>query len=517
VLVTGLAGTTLTWVRAAEAIAGVQAASAHGIGATLTAIVTAASLNALTASVGRSVKDFGARGDGVTDDTLAIQAAIDVAEAEGGGVVYFPPGVYVVGGALQDTGRSNAQLLLPRRDYVDTEQITIVLRGATPPPAIMSVIGDTPLPDGHSIIKGTLNVASGTSPALLGSHGPVGTYNEFTNILVRIENLSFRMPPNPQLTALDLSHVAAVDVDRVVVDGGSYFVGGLAEPTTATSFGIRFPGTSNGAHTRVGTVDVIGFYNGYEIAEHTNGQQVAAWGCKQALVFVATNHASHFDRVNVHHCERVLVFTGGRHQFDIDQLNIEHASAGWWVTDFDIDDAGNFGYGRGSWNVVLAGIGHSSVFTTNGGANQFWVELGQSYAATPYIAWTPALLSAGGTNPTLGVGSTRAGRYFQNGKHVSGYGAITFGTSGESAGTLNYVITVPVTPRTPVSNDMNVVGHGQIFDASAGAMRVIIVTHSSPSAFAMRIADGSTSVSATSPWVWAANDVLMFKLDYEAA
>lgn len=39
-----------------------------------------------------SVKDYGATGDGVTDDTAAIQAAID----SGAGVVYLPEGEYVV-------------------------------------------------------------------------------------------------------------------------------------------------------------------------------------------------------------------------------------------------------------------------------------------------------------------------------------------------------------------------------------------------------------------------------------
>lgn len=43
-----------------------------------------------------NVKDFGARGDGVTDDTAAIQAALDAVAAKGGGRLELPPGTYVV-------------------------------------------------------------------------------------------------------------------------------------------------------------------------------------------------------------------------------------------------------------------------------------------------------------------------------------------------------------------------------------------------------------------------------------
>src|ERR1700680_3010197 len=49
-----------------------------------------------------NVKDYGAKGDGVTDDTLAIQTAIsqNLTEISNDHIIYFPNGTYLVSNRL---------------------------------------------------------------------------------------------------------------------------------------------------------------------------------------------------------------------------------------------------------------------------------------------------------------------------------------------------------------------------------------------------------------------------------
>ena len=62
-----------------------------------------------------NVQNFGAKGDGITDDTAAIQSAIDAAAAAGGGQVYMPTGTYIVSGGEEP---SDGCLMLKSNVYL---------------------------------------------------------------------------------------------------------------------------------------------------------------------------------------------------------------------------------------------------------------------------------------------------------------------------------------------------------------------------------------------------------------
>ncbi|MEO8110198.1 MAG: glycosyl hydrolase family 28-related protein, partial [Ginsengibacter sp.] len=65
----------------------------------LSVVVTTISINvhAQTQKVFYNAKYFGAKGDGATSDTKAINKAIEDASASGGGTIYFPAGNYLSG------------------------------------------------------------------------------------------------------------------------------------------------------------------------------------------------------------------------------------------------------------------------------------------------------------------------------------------------------------------------------------------------------------------------------------
>jgi hypothetical protein len=356
------------------------------------------------------VTDFGAAVDGDgsgggTDDTTAVQNALDEAGALGGAkIISSRLGICNIAGALQATGTSNAQLLLPAVDYGDSETVPIVIEGGLPPGSVVAVGSTTPPPVHQLVFQSFLT--SGEGGALLGGQGPVGTSESFTNVDLYLRKATFRMPSNPVLTALNLLKVACADLDNVIVDAGSYSVPSISVPTTSTSYGIKLPDLDNGAHTRLGRVDVVGFYNGLLYNEHTLGEYVAAWACKIAHTFAAGFHDSGFTRLAYYHCQTGLKFTGD-HYVTIDRLNIEHAASGTWAPSYDIDDASNHGHGKVKYHIVKAGVGFSDAdWTVNGATGITASAVGTEPAAGTTIYKGRDTLTAASGDDTLTLGAT---------------------------------------------------------------------------------------------------------------
>ena len=91
-----------------------------------------------------NVLDFGAKGDGTTDDTTTIQDAINAVFAAGGGIVFFPAGTYRVSSLSLNWGTAGTSIVFQGAG----ENATILKKiGATTTP-IFSLIATLALSDG---------------------------------------------------------------------------------------------------------------------------------------------------------------------------------------------------------------------------------------------------------------------------------------------------------------------------------------------------------------------------------
>jgi hypothetical protein len=98
-----------------------------------------------------SVKDFGAKGDGTTDDTASIQAAINLACTYGGNV-YLPAGTYKISAALVFT--MNSSLVDPvKRPSMSGDGMAATTIFQTANANGIEIIGYDPQPAGYGTFQ----------------------------------------------------------------------------------------------------------------------------------------------------------------------------------------------------------------------------------------------------------------------------------------------------------------------------------------------------------------------------
>ncbi|MCX6924524.1 MAG: glycosyl hydrolase family 28-related protein, partial [Verrucomicrobia bacterium] len=92
-------------------------------------VTNAKTLSANTVLDQSNVRWWGAKGDRLTDDTAAIQAAFDAITNSGGGTIYFPPGTYALtalqfGNVVPPDARTNGWIIKGAGSQATTLRIT---------------------------------------------------------------------------------------------------------------------------------------------------------------------------------------------------------------------------------------------------------------------------------------------------------------------------------------------------------------------------------------------------------
>ena len=219
------------------------------------------------------VGDYGAVGDGTTDDTNAIIAAMDAATAAGGGTVTFENKTYLCNGSLRTDRHGYAVLPLP------TGRAPLRLRGVSPANNC-DPVNDT---GRYTIIKTTKTglSRSGTYgvPSLLGGSTDISFWVETT---VTIENICFHLPHNPTIAGVDLRFVRRIVWDGAVVvalnAGDSDFV----QPTSVYAFGLRTPENGNYNAVLVRNGAAAGMYAG--IVGSVESLTLTYWSSKWCVI-----------------------------------------------------------------------------------------------------------------------------------------------------------------------------------------------------------------------------------------
>lgn len=354
-----------------------------------------------------NVMSYGATGNGSTDDTTAVQAAITAAGNAGGGIVYFPTGTYLINGngvftPLTGTGIKTL-LYMPVQH---SASIVIKLLGPLTPVLNEFSEGPNPAYAGGAIIKTTMGDSSG-GPALLAG-GDSGGFQNFANDIVIIQDLTFRCPTNPQITAINLSCVEQCLLEGVLVDTGISYAVSQPQPTNTTSAGIVTPTLNNGTQIIVDNCSVLGFYSGMVLSEWARVTNTQVGVCQQGYLFTSAAHTVYAGWIGAQWCPIAIAFStnsvgSGVIPIGIDDLDVENAPTNvtpWYNAVWTIYDPSNLGQGRIGYYVEAGGGGHGA-FTQNGGTG-----------LNPQVLYTPTgILGATAGRIAVATGPQQATTY----------------------------------------------------------------------------------------------------------
>lgn len=148
-----------------------------------------------------------------------------------------------------------------------------------------------------------------------------------------------------------------------------------------------------------------------------------------------------------------------------------------------------------------------------------WVTLTQPGSWTSY---TPVVTGSLGGTWTVTAGS--ASRYHRTGRTIAWHGLAAFSSRSGIPGTL--YLTLPVAAEASVGwvigtaqgydSSANVIVHGVVYLVSSTNAAIQYVAGTGPSGTGTGFVDNA-GIGGDTPWIWAANDQILWTVEYEAA